>query len=70
MVLTIVMGSIVYSALALADSLPLAPGHYDVTATLSTTGKAEKRDRCITAEHVANVESVLNYGFAKNQSQA
>ena len=65
-VLTIVMGSIVYSGVALADSLPLAPGHYDVTATLSTTGKAEKRDRCITAEHVATAESVLNYGFAKN----
>lgn len=65
-VLAIVMGSIVYSVVALADALPLAPGHYDVTVTLSTTGKTEKRDRCITSEHLANAESVLNYGFAKN----
>ncbi|MBS0150760.1 MAG: hypothetical protein JSR31_07440 [Nitrospira sp.] len=63
--LAIIIGSTLWTVLALAQSLPLMPGYYEVTATMSTSSEPEQRHRCVTAEHLANAEAVLNYAFAK-----
>lgn len=65
LVLGIVMGIVLWSLGALAESLPLTPGFYDVTATMSVSGKPEHRDRCVTPDHVTSPEAVLNYAFAR-----
>jgi hypothetical protein len=56
---------VLWSVSAMAESLPLTPGFYEVTATMSTSGKPELRTRCVTAEHLSNPEAVLNYAFAQ-----
>lgn len=50
---------------ALAEPLPLTPGYYAVTAKMSTSTEPESRDRCVTPDHVASPEAVLNYAFSK-----
>ena len=57
-----------------AESVPLKPGEYQVTAvTESSSGEAGKPDthtRCLKEEHLANPDAVFNYyalnGFKPN----
>lgn len=57
-----------------AESVPLKPGEYQVTAvTESSSGEAGKPDshsRCVREEHLANPDAVFNYyalnGFKPN----
>jgi len=57
-----------------AESVPLKPGEYQVTAvTESSNGEAGKPDthsRCLKEEHLANPDAVFNYyalnGFKPN----
>ena len=48
-----------------AESVPLKPGEYQVTAvTESSSGEAGKPDshsRCVREEHLANPDAVFNY---------
>ncbi|SLM49424.1 conserved exported protein of unknown function [Nitrospira japonica] len=48
---------------AQAESFPLLPGYYEVA--VSGGPSSEMRNRCVTAEHLADPDSVLNYAFAK-----
>jgi hypothetical protein len=55
-------------SLASAQAVPLQPGEYELTATLTASNvkedaKPEKRTRCIRATDLANVEAVFNYRF-------
>lgn len=54
-----------WSVAAMAESLPLTPGYYEVMTTMSVSGKPESCDRCVTAEHLASPEAVLNYAFSQ-----
>jgi len=56
---------VVWAQAAHADSFPLTPGYYDVMVTGGPGGGAETRHRCVTADHLADPDSVLNYAFAK-----
>lgn len=64
-VVAIVVGASLWSAQALAESVPLTPGHYDVTVSGMPGGESESRDRCVTAEHLVDPEAVFAYAFAR-----
>jgi hypothetical protein len=54
--------------LATAQPVPLQPGEYEVTATITASNVQEKakpdtRTRCIKADDLANVEAVFNNRF-------
>jgi hypothetical protein len=70
-----VIASVLCGALPVrAESVPLKPGEYQVTAvTESSNGEAGKPDthtRCVKEEHLANPDAVFNYyalnGFKPN----
>ncbi len=69
-----IAGVICAAAPAQAESVPLKPGEYQVTAvTESSSGEAGKPDthsRCVREEHLANPDAVFNYyalnGFKPN----
>ncbi len=46
-------------------TVPLTPGHYEVTVHGMPGGKVELRPRCVTAEHLADPEAVFTYAFQK-----
>lgn len=50
---------------ALAETVPLMPGHYQVTVSGAPGGGSELRDRCVTTAHLADPDSVFNYAFAR-----
>ncbi|MBX3351053.1 MAG: hypothetical protein KF747_20210 [Nitrospira sp.] len=64
-VVTIGFGISLWVTAVLAEPFPLTPGYYAVTAKYSTSNGQESRDRCVTPDHVASPEAVLNYAFAK-----
>ena len=64
-VLAIGVGISLWVSAALAEPLPLTPGHYAVTAKMSTSNEPESRDRCVTPDHLTSPEAVLNYAFTK-----
>lgn len=70
-----VIASVLCGALPVrAETVPLKPGEYQVTAvTESSNGEAGKPDthtRCVKEEHLANPDAVFNYyalnGFKPN----
>jgi len=72
--LYVIAGVICAEAPVQAESVPLKPGEYQVTAvTESSSGEAGKPDthsRCVREEHLANPDAVFNYyalnGFKPN----
>jgi hypothetical protein len=54
---------------ALAQTVPLMPGYYEVMTTLMPSGTQDSRDRCVTAEHLVEPEGVFNYAFAWKKYQ-
>lgn len=60
----IVTGIVLWSSVVFGEPLPLTPGYYEVTAIMSVSGKPDKRHRCVTPDHLANPEAVLNYAFS------
>ena len=72
--LYVIAGMICAAAPVQAESVPLKPGEYQVTAvTESSSGEAGKPDthsRCVRDEHLANPDAVFNYyalnGFKPN----
>ncbi len=70
-----VMVSLICAAPAVgAESVPLKPGEYQVTAVTESSngeaGKPDTRSRCLKEEHLANPDAVFNYyvinGFNPN----
>ncbi|MCS6263805.1 MAG: hypothetical protein H8K11_08595 [Nitrospira sp.] len=59
-----------------AESVPMKPGEYQVTAVTDASngeaGKPDTRTRCVREEHLANPDAVFNYyalnGFQPNPS--
>ena len=59
-----------------AESVPMKPGEYQVTAVTDASngeaGKPDTRTRCVREEHLANPDAVFNYyalnGFQPNVS--
>ncbi len=72
--LYVIAGVLCAAASVRAESVPLKPGEYQVTAvTESSSGEAGKPDthsRCVREEHLANPDAVFNYyalnGFKPN----
>lgn len=72
--LYVIAGVLCAAAPVRAESVPLKPGEYQVTAvTESSSGEAGKPDshsRCVREEHLANPDAVFNYyalnGFKPN----
>lgn len=70
----VIVGALCAGAPVRAESVPLKPGEYQVTAsTESSSGEAGKPDthsRCVREEHLANPDAVFNYyalnGFNPN----
>ncbi len=50
---------------AQAESFPLLPGYYEVAVSGGPSGSSEMRNRCVTADHLADPDSMLNYAFSK-----
>ena len=60
--------AILFPLLATAQNVPLQPGKYEVTASITFSNVQEKakpdtNTRCIKAEDLANVEAVFNNRF-------
>jgi hypothetical protein len=60
--------AILFPLLATAQTVPLLPGEYAVTATVTFSNvqektKPDKNTRCIKTEDLANVEAVFNNRF-------
>ncbi len=72
--LYVIAGVLCAAAPVRAESVPLKPGEYQVTAvTESSSGEAGKPDthsRCVQEEHLANPDAIFNYyalnGFKPN----
>jgi hypothetical protein len=51
---------------ALAETLvPLSPGFYEVSTTMTPGDRSASTDRCVTAEHLVDPEGVFMYVFSK-----
>lgn len=65
--LGIIMGVTIWGVSVRAESIPLKPGEYQITAvTEASTGEAGKPDthtRCVKDEHLANPDAVFNFYF-------
>ena len=63
--LGMIMGVSIWVAPAQAESLPLKPGEYQITAVTELTngeaGKPATHTRCVKDEHLANPDAVFNY---------
>ena len=61
----IMMGVTIWGVSVRAESIPLKPGEYQITAVTETsTGEAGKPDihtRCVKDEHLANPDAVFNF---------
>ena len=76
MVAGTIMGVLLWAVAGQAESVPLKPGEYQVTAVTEASngeaGKPDVRSRCLKAEHLANPDAVFNYyvtnGFQPNPS--
>ncbi|MDR4479383.1 MAG: hypothetical protein R3B37_06490 [Nitrospira sp.] len=74
--LYVVVGVALWAAPVRAESVPLKPGEYQVTAVTESSngeaGKPDTRTRCVREEHLANPDAVFNYyavnGFRPNPS--
>ncbi len=74
--LYVVVGVTLWAAPVRAESVPLKPGEYQVTAVTESSngeaGKPDTRTRCVREEHLANPDAVFNYytvnGFQPNPS--
>lgn len=70
------IGVTLWGAPVWAESVPLKPGEYQVTAVTDASngeaGKPDSRTRCVKEEHLANPDAVFNYyavnGFQPNPS--
>jgi hypothetical protein len=63
--LSLCLAATLFPLLATAQTVPLQPGEYEVTATITASNVQEKakpdvNTRCIRAEDLANVEAVFN----------
>lgn len=71
-----IIGVTLWGAPVWAESVPLKPGEYQVTAVTDASngeaGKPDSRTRCVKEEHLANPDAVFNYyavnGFQPNPS--
>ncbi|MCS6319206.1 MAG: hypothetical protein H8K05_15810 [Nitrospira sp.] len=71
-----IIGVTLWGAPVWAESVPLKPGEYQVTAVTDASngeaGKPDSRTRCVKEEHLANPAAVFNYyavnGFQPNPS--
>ena len=57
-------GVLLWAAQGLAESVPLKPGEYQITAVTEAggeTAKPDTRSRCVKEEHLANPDAVFNY---------
>jgi Protein of unknown function (DUF3617) len=66
--LSLSLVAILFPLLATAQTIPLLPGEYEVTATVTFSNVQEKakpdtNTRCIKVEDLANVEAVFNNRF-------
>jgi len=61
----VAMALVASAGAAQAESFPLLPGYYEVAVSGGPSGSSEMRNRCVTSEHLADPDSVLNYAFAK-----
>ncbi len=63
--LGIIIGVSIWVAPVRAESIPLKPGEYQITAVTETSngeaGKPDTRTRCMKDEHLANPDAVFNY---------
>lgn len=72
--LSVMVGVALGVAPVRAESVPLKPGEYQVTAVTDASngeaGKPDTRTRCVREEHLANPDAVFNYyavnGFQPN----
>lgn len=67
--LCIIMGVIIWVAPVRAESVPLKPGEYQITAVTEMSngeaGKPDSHTRCVKDEHLAHADAVFNY-YVKN----
>lgn len=63
--LCVLASGIIWGSMALAETVPLTPGHYDVSVAGAPGGGSESRNRCVTTEHLADPDSLFNYAFAR-----
>ncbi len=74
LLLSVMVGVALGVAPVWAESVPLKPGEYQVTAVTDASngeaGKPDTRTRCVREEHLANPDAVFNYyavnGFQPN----
>ncbi|MEK6804748.1 MAG: DUF3617 family protein [Nitrospirota bacterium] len=74
--LYVIVGVALWAGPVRAESVPLKPGEYQVTAVTDASngeaGKPDTRTRCVKEEHLANPDAVFNYyalnGFQPNPS--
>lgn len=65
LVLSLIVGAAALASTALAETVPRTPGHDDVMVSGMPGGESESRDRCVTAEHLADPDSMFSYAFAR-----
>lgn len=60
-----IMGALLWVEPGQAESVPLKPGEYQVTAVTEASdgeaGKPDVRSRCLKVEHLTNPDAVFNY---------
>lgn len=65
MLLGMITGMTVGAAPVWAESIPLKPGEYQITAVTEAsngeTGKPDSHTRCLKDEHLTNPDAVFNY---------
>lgn len=72
----VIIGVVMGAVPVQAESIPLKPGEYQLTAVTESSngeeGKPDTRSRCVKDEHLANPDAVFNYytlsGFKPNPS--
>jgi hypothetical protein len=65
MLFSIILGVAIGAAPVRAESIPLKPGEYQITAVTETSngeaGKPDSHTRCMKEEHLAHPDAIFNY---------